>query len=423
MEWLLVSWPSLILLGIGLRMALRITYGARGPEPSDPIHAFLNITSWVLIGLGLAPAFLGGVISVVGLIVIVLAMATLVEMVVMGRTAQRRSMCRVLAMMLERGNRLDASVVLAGRAMDGTVGSSARLLFKALRDGTPLIPAISRYPRAVPPETLAYLAAGENRDARVAALRELSRPASTELTTLWRDCIDRISYLLVVVLIMLLALGFIMWKIVPQYAQIFAEFDLELPTLTQGAVTLAQFGGERLVVPILSAFLMLVLTTIVVGICYLCDEPVLQGLADRLFRGRRLASVLRILALATENRAPLDEVLNRLAIVFPANSIRRRLVQAASEVGQGGDWQDAFQSAGLVTQAEQSLLKTAEQVGNLPWVLREIADRREKLTVYWIATRLQVIYPFIILSLGLIVAFYAISLFVPIVKLINGLSA
>jgi len=56
MEWLLLSWPTLILLGLGLRMALRLTYGVRGPDDGDPVYDFLRITGWVLIILGLMPA-------------------------------------------------------------------------------------------------------------------------------------------------------------------------------------------------------------------------------------------------------------------------------------------------------------------------------------------------------------------------------
>jgi type II secretory pathway component PulF len=167
---------------------------------------------------------------------------------------------------------------------------------------------------------------------------------------------------------------------------------------------------------------MLAVITIIIGICYLCDEPVLSWVSDRIFRGRHIANVLRIIALAAQFREPLADVLHRLAMTYPARQIRRRLDLAASHVNAGASWQDALRGATLITQAEQSLLNTAEKAGNLPWALREVASRREKLAVYWIATRLQVLYPFIILALGLFVAFYAIALFIPIVSLINGLS-
>jgi type II secretory pathway component PulF len=405
MDWLLISWPSLILLGVSLRMSLRLTYGARGPEVGDPVHAFLNIAGWVLIALGIAPAIVGGVVSVVGVIVLVLAIATLVEIAVQRRAAQRRSMCRMLSLVAERGAHLESSVFLAGQSMGGTVGNSARLLFKAMSSGMPLAAAIARYPKALPPETLAYLAAGTSGAARVAALRELSQPAQGELNTLWRNCIDRIAYLLVVILVMAFALAFIMYAVVPEYAKIFDEFDLELPIATQLAISVSQFVSKSAALPLVLTVTLIVIAAAVIAICYLCDEPVLNEISDRLFRGRHVANVLRILALATESHEPLADVLNRIANVYPAEPARKQLVKVAKDVRAGTSWEDALRTSRIVNQSEQSLLKTAEKVGNLPWALREIARRREKLIVYWLSNRLQVIYPFIILLLGLLVRF------------------
>ncbi len=422
MAWLLISWPTLILLGLGLRMALRLTYGARGPEPGDPVHAFLNITGWVLIALGLAPAIIGGVGSVFGAVIVLLAVSAVIEAVVQRRMAQRRSMCRILALLLERGAQLEPSMLVAGQAMSGVVGRAAKRLFHSLDAGIPLGAAIVRNPKALPPEAPAYLAAGTSRAARLVALRELSRSEQGELATIWRTCIDRISYLAAVLFFMAIVFTFIMIMIVPEYEKIFQEFDLELPAMTQLAIVMSNFIVHYLIAPLIPVITLLAIAATIVAICYLCDVQALKWISDRFFHGRRTADVLRILALATEHRQPLGDVLNRVATEYPAAPTRRQLHRAAAEVDAGADWRDALRGAHVINKAEQSLLKTAEQVGNLPWALRQIALRREKLAVYWLASRLQVVYPVTILMLGLFVGFYAISLFMPIVQLIRGLS-
>jgi type II secretory pathway component PulF len=92
------------------------------------------------------------------------------------------------------------------------------------------------------------------------------------------------------------------------------------------------------------------------------------------------------------------------------------------EVAAGADWRDALLATKLVTKGEHSLLRTAEQVGNLPWAMRAIAKRSEKRTVYRLATGLQVLYPIVILVLGALIGFFVIANFVPLVQLIHGLS-
>jgi type IV pilus assembly protein PilC len=422
MEWLLLSWPTLILLGLGLRMALRLTYGVRGPDAGDPIYEFLRITGWVLIVLGLAPAILGGLYSVVGGIVVVLAAATLIEIITQRRAAQRRSLCALLAVIVERRQRLDASALLDSHALRGRVGRKAKKLFESLDAGTPLNQAVRQHPRALPREAIAYLAAGETMKSESAALRELSRIDHSELSTVWRACIDRISYLACVVMIMVLILTFVMIKIVPAFTSIFQEFNLDLPATTTLAVSVSSLFVNYLALPIMLGVAALVLGSAIVGICYLCDFPVLRPFADNWFRGRRLADILRILAVATEERQPLADVLNRIAVEYPSATIRRQLVPAAEALHRGTQWHEALFKSGIASRAEVGLLKTAERAGNLPWTFRQIAMRREKRAVYRLASALQVFYPVVILLLGSFIGFFVISLFIPLVKLIEGLA-
>jgi type II secretory pathway component PulF len=422
MELLLLSWPTLILLGLGLRMSLRLTYGVRGPDAGDPVYEFLRITGWVLIALGLAPAILGGLYSVVGGIIVVLAAATLIEIITQRRATQRRSLCALLAVIVERRQRLDASALLDSHALRGRVGRKAKKLFESLDAGTPLDQAVREHPRALPREAIAYLAAGETMKTESAALRELSRTDHSELSTVWRACVDRISYLACVLTIMIVILTFVMIKIVPAFADIFQEFEMELPATTILAVRVSSFFVKFLAAPVTLGLVALLLSSGIVGICYLCDFAVLQPFSDRWFRGRRLADVLRILAVATEERQPLADVLNRIALEYPSATIRRQLVPAAKALHGGTEWHEALFKSRIVSGAEVALLKTAERAGNLPWTFRQIAMRREKRAVYRLASALQVVYPIVILLLGSFVGFFVISLFIPLVKLIEGLA-
>jgi protein transport protein HofC len=188
-------------------------------------------------------------------------------------------------------------------------------------------------------------------------------------------------------------------------------------------INLSRYAEQYLALPIAFGFIVTTLAAVVIAIMYLCDIPILSPLADRIFRGRRTADILRILAIATENREPLDGVLHRIALVYPSHLIRRQLLPAAGAVQAGIDWRDALFNARFISKVEQSLLQTAERVGNLPWALREIAKRRDNRAAYRLMAAMQVFYPIVILIIGAVVAFYAVALFIPIVRLINGLAS
>lgn len=426
MEWFLISWPTLLLLALGLRMALRLHYGARGPEETDPIYDMLNISSWVLFALGLIPAIFGGVFSILGFFIalfnVILAAVTLVEVLTQRRAAQRRSVCTLLALFVERRRQLETSVLLSAQTLRGGVGRAAKNLFDSLNLGVPLAQAVQENPRALPREAIAYIAAGETIKAESAALRELSQADRSELTVLWRSCVDRISYLSCVLVVMLSVLTFLMIKIVPAYVDIFQEFDLELPPMTELAVSMSNTFLNYLAAPTLLAVLLVGAAGFVIEVCYLCDLHVLRVFGDRVFRTRRLADVLRILAVATEQSRPIAQTLYRVAQVYPSPTIRRQLVPAAAAVVAGGAWQEALSKAGVVSPAEAALLLSAERTGSLPWALRQVAKRREKRAVFRLASAIQLLYPLVILFLGGVVGFYVVSLFIPIVRLIQGMT-
>lgn len=422
MEWILVSWPMLILLGLGLWMALRLNYGARGPDPDDPVYVLLNITSWVLVGMGLAPAVFFGILTFMGVIVLVLAVVTLVEVILQRRAAQRRSICTLLSLMTERGAQLESSVIMAGQSFRGIAGRAAKRLLDTLQEGVPLPAAVMRNPAALPAEASAYLAAGQTASARSAALRELGRGEQRELATSWRAYVDRVSYLSAVIMMMIVVMTFVMYKIVPEYEKIFHEFNVELPGITQAAISLSNAFVQYWALPVAWVLLVMLVILFVVGICYLCDLPVLNGIGDRLFSGRRSADVLRILAIAVEQREPLADVLQRVGLVYPSALTRQRVTDAASAVSSGADWREGLRTAEIISRADCGLLQTAERVGNLPWALRAIADRREKRSAYLITAMLHIVYPLTIVALGVLVAFFVTALFIPIVKLINSLA-
>lgn len=418
----ILTFIAIVLLVLGLWMAVRLWFGARGSGWRFGKLSMLRAARLLLLVLLIVSLIATSATSFLGIIVALLAAVTLVEAVVERRAARRRSTCTLLALMVERGQQLDASPLVAGLPANDTVGRASNKLFDLLGHGVPLAEAIGRYPQALPREAVAYAAAGETIGAEAAALRELSHADRSNLAAVWRTYIDRLCYLAAVLLTLSIVVAFLMIKIMPEFEKIFLDFDMELPRLTLLAISVSQFTVDYLGAPLLILAVVAMLVALVVGVGYLSDRPVLSWLGDRLLRGRRTADVLRILAVSTEHRQPLSNVIERLAQVYPSRMLRRQLAPAAAAVTAGGDWRDSLGSARFVSPAEQSLLKSAEAAGNLPWALRTVAARQEKRTVYRLAAAVQVLYPLLILLLGGMVAFFVVSLFVPLVKLVEGLA-
>jgi len=171
-------------------------------------------------------------------------------------------------------------------------------------------------------------------------------------------------------------------------------------------------------------FSLLVFSIFLIVICYLCDFPVLRPFADRLFFSRHRAQVLRLLAVTAERGKPFATACEQLTgdrPRYPSPLARVRLARAGREISDGRDWKDALQSASFLRSADIPLLETAQNVGNLPWVLRTLANQKMRTMVFrWTAIE-QIAFPCAVLLIGLVVMWICVALFIPLVELINGL--
>ena len=183
----------------------------------------------------------------------------------------------------------------------------------------------------MPSETIAYLSAGHSGETKMAALRELCRTDRSQYVAVWRECIERITYLSCVISAMMLVLTFIMIKIAPEFRSIFAEFGLNLPPATELAIATSNSFVKYLGVPVGLFMLLLFVSAVIVAGCYLCDFAVLRGVADRVFRRRGTADALRILAVAIEQRGSAT----RRVLSFVARiPVGRRAAKARARGGE-----------------------------------------------------------------------------------------
>ncbi len=131
---------------------------------------------------------------------------------------------------------------------------------------------------------------------------------------------------------------------------------------------------------------------------------------------------MRGLALAVRRGVPLPEAMRMIAEEFPMRIVGRRLLIAAEKAAAGVDWISALRKEGLINRTDAALLAAASRVGNLDWALEEIAESTMRRQVYWLQSVVSVLFPFTLLAVGMVVCFFVVGLFLPLISLIQGLS-
>lgn len=134
------------------------------------------------------------------------------------------------------------------------------------------------------------------------------------------------------------------------------------------------------------------------------------------------ALVMRSLADMAEVGKPFGPLLEALATGFPSSWARPRLEQAARQIAIGGDWCAALEAHGLIGPSDAAVIQAGQRVGNLPWVLRELATSGERRFVYRIAALGQVLLPMAVIACGVVVLFIVVVCFRPLVEMIGSLS-
>lgn len=413
---------ALIFLGLALPMALRLIYGARGASDDDSFFFLGKIASRCLLGAGLL-AWTGLPMLFAVPLWILVAFAV-VESVLAARQSSRRINSKLLAIAAQEQNLTEAARLLDEVSAGRYVGEAARGLVYQLHQGTPLYESIASNPGALPREAAAYAAIGSLGNASVEALNELSRPEDTQWASSWRRWCTQAAYGTVVVMSLGTILTLCLVFIVPQFESIFSEFGLSLPPMLELLIVYsgaATFG--RLLYSLL--FLLcagLCIAVPVVAVFYLVDVPILRKFSDWLLRRKHTASALRMLALAVEKRVDMARAFYALSVTHPAKVLKSRLSDCYQDVTSGQKWADVMVHNALLSANEKALVETAEQAGNLPWALRQIAHRRESQLATRLAATSNVAYPLTILAIGIVIGLVVISLFAPLVKLVEALS-
>jgi type II secretory pathway component PulF len=334
-------------------------------------------------------------------------------------SAQRQSLLRLIAVAAEEN--LSLPPLLEAWAADEGGRQQRRLLSLArlLKNGTSLPDAIETVPGVLRDEDVLGIRFGAQSGALPAALRELIGESPQPQTNRPSRVRETMVYFCSVLVVGSLIVAFIHIKLVPNLHKILNEYDLKPPGVVQWSWW---FFGD-----VLDKYWYLFALAILALIWFTFSARPGRFLR-RTFLGRflyplrdlRAAEVLKSLGVAAEAGRPTPGALSTLARYHFDPRVRNKLLFVRNEVEQGADVWQSMAGVGLVTPPEARVLETAERVGNRPWALRQLAAGKERRTNRRLDRWSELALPVLVVAMGAFVLFEALTLFVPLVKLIEA---
>lgn len=289
-----------------------------------------------------------------------------------------------------------------------------------LESGSGLAEAMETQPHYFDSVYRSLIAAGESGGQLEVMLKRLASLMAQQLKTR-RAIVGAMIYPTLLIIIAMGALSAMLIVVLPRFAGLFETLDVPLPPTTQWLVALSEIvrGYWWLIIGLAAAGgggLTFALRT--EGGKRKRDAVALRtpklGLIIRDFATERIARLLGVLISSNVS------VLEAMALVRQAmrNVYYVELLEAAEQaVGRGEPISSVLADANLINPSVYEAVRSGEQSGQVGSLLVDIADFLDDENQTAIRSLTNILEPVILIVLGLIIGFVAVSLFLPLFDL------
>ena len=333
---------------------------------------------------------------------------------------------RNLQVMVEAGIPLPKSLdVLAAQTKNKRFKATMMDVKKQVVQGKSLSEALGEYPKIFPELFFNMVKVGEESGTLEQVLGQLTLQLERQ-HELRSKVVGALLYPAVIVCAMI-GIGILMLVVVvPQLAAVFKDLGVELPLTTRLVIGLGTFMAERWYVlfPAILAFLFVVFQLTktkpgkrVTDTIFL-KLPIVSGVIQK----ANAALMTRTLSSLISSGVPIVRSLEITSRVVGNVYFRDSLASAAKEVGKGAKLSDSLQAYSSVYPIIViQMISVGEETGETGKILAKLADFFEEEVTTVTKNLTSVIEPLLMLVIGAVVGFFAISMIQPMYSLLSGL--
>ena len=330
---------------------------------------------------------------------------------------------RQLATLLRSGNPLSASLTTV---CDQTVNKKFKAILEDIKEsvqrGESFSSSLAKHPKVFPELFVSMVGVGEVGGLLDRVLDRLSELGTQEME-MQAKITSALVYPAVIVGVAFLVINFLVIGILPKFVMVFRASGAELPIPTQIVLGIS-WVMRRL-------WFLIIIVGIFIGIWFrnklkdanykerfdrrLLKVPIFGELYSKI----QISRFTRTTSALISSGIPILQALDVVGNTITNLAIRRAVSDIRSAIAQGHSLVEPFKSSGLFNPMVVQMISTGEKSGNLDVMLDEIANFYEPEIEYTIKNLTSLLEPFMLLVMGLMVAFIALSVLLPIFNLIK----
>lgn len=325
--------------------------------------------------------------------------------------------------------------ILEQQQRPGLLKSVLQGVVEDVSGGASLSEAMAKHPRAFDVLYTKMVAAGEVGGVLDVILQRLAE-FMEKAERLKRKVVGAMIYPAMVISVAVLIVTGIMWKIIPQFQSIFADFGVQLPKLTLFLVTTSSWVAGNY--PTKGAMMLPGAVYIIFGIPVvfigfklirktgpgkkIIDRIILYvPVLGKLVRKTTVARFTRTLGTLIAAGVPILEAITITKETCGNAVFEKALGKVHDSIREGETFSAPLREAKVCDSIVVNMIDVGEETGDMDTMLLKIADNYDEEVDTAVASLVSLIEPLLVVFLGVVVGTIVVAMFLPLVAMIESL--
>ena len=317
--------------------------------------------------------------------------------------------------------------ILEQQQKPGALRMGIRMVAEDVEGGSTLSEAFARHPKAFDRLYVNMVRAGELGGVLDIILQRLA-DFMEKAQALKRKVIGAMIYPVAVITFAMLIVTGLLVFVVPSFQTIFADMGSELPGVTRMLLDLSTWVKDDFgwIVILGSPFgfwaLMRLIKMSETGKYFLDSVKLRIPIMGQIVSKTAIARFTRTLGTLLTAGVPILEAINITRETAGNEVYSKALAKVHDGIREGENFAEPLRQSKIVEPMVVNMIDVGEETGELDKMLNKIADIYDDEVETLVSSLVSLLEPVMVITLGIIVGFIVIALFMPMVKLLDDVS-
>lgn len=315
--------------------------------------------------------------------------------------------------------------ILQSQQENPTFKRNLKKIKESVESGETFADALKKFPKVFNELFINMVAAGEAGGILDVILKRLSAYME-KMAKLKRQVKGAMTYPIITIIVAIIVVAVILVFVIPVFAEMFADFGSALPTPTLVVVALSDFAinniGYIIAAMVVLGFVFRRIYATQKGRVFLDDLFLRLPVIGILIRKVAVAKFTRTASTMLSSGVSILEVLDIVAKTAGNKIVEFAVQDVRTGISEGRSMADPLLESGVFPSMVCSMIAVGESTGALDTMMEKIADFYDDEVDQAVKNLTDMIEPFMLVFLGVVVGGLVIAMYLPIFKMAGAIS-